>query len=196
VVAPATLHAAANAVSATAVADRRPAAATASALATAARLLGPDARLVAATRAAAADAGAAHGDLVALVAHTAAARAAAGTAQEDAARGALRRAVTAVVDFDQRGPTTRRLDLPVARADAHHVLAAPEPASTRTLTASQREAAFWGGAESPILEDGLAGIGLARLALAGDEPSARALTASMVLRADEDAVPEGSRDAR
>ena len=94
----------------------------------------------------------------------------------------LRGALDAAADIPAGdGPTTRRLDLPVAVADAQRALGVPQ---RRALSAAQREAAFRGGAESPLLEDGLAGIGLARLALAGDGPATRAVTTAIVLRAD------------
>lgn len=162
-------------------------AATAPALAIAAGVCGPDPQLVAAARAAAADAGAVHSGLVALVAHTAAACVAAGTRDEGVTRAALSAALEASHAGDDDGPTTRRLDLPVARAEAGRALGRFPGNGEEALRVSERAAAFVGGAESPVLEDGLAGIGLARLALAGDGASARVVTHAIVLRADADA---------
>ena len=50
---------------------------------------------------------------------------------------------------------------------------------------------FAGGAETPTLEDGLAGIGLAWLSLGGDQRATRALTAAWAARHDD--VADGER---
>lgn len=162
-------------------------------LAVAVAVLGPDARLAAAARAAA-DAAATHGAIIALVAHTAAARAAAGSAEEAGARAALGAALTRTNPAEGDGPTTRHLDGLVGRADAQRVLGGSRCTGAPALSAAQRQPTFWGGVESPILEDGLAGIGLARLALIGDEPAARAVTAAIILRAESAAGDQASAD--
>lgn len=169
--------------------DERHGATTALALAAAVRALGDERLATAAHRAAAG----VEDDVLARVAALTAAADCGMTADlRHDTRDALERLEPVALEL-AAAPTARRYAAPVILRAAAAALGerdgaqAAARAATLAAALAREPPRFEGGAETPLLDDGLAGIGIGMLALDGEGVASRIVTAAYVARGDAQA---------